>query len=32
LPVFHWHSDQFAALELGYQQAGQAIHSEQSIK
>ncbi|RVT48168.1 3-deoxy-D-manno-octulosonic acid transferase [Rheinheimera sediminis] len=22
LPVFHWQSDQFAALELGYQQAG----------
>ena len=22
LPVFHWQNDQFAALELGYQQAG----------
>lgn len=32
LPVFHWHSDQFAVLELGYQQAGQTIQLEQSTK
>jgi 3-deoxy-D-manno-octulosonic-acid transferase len=31
LPVFHWQHDQFAALELGYQQAGQ-IHINQTIQ
>ncbi|HJS14056.1 MAG TPA: lipid IV(A) 3-deoxy-D-manno-octulosonic acid transferase [Rheinheimera sp.] len=31
LPVFHWQPDQFAALELGYQQAGQ-IHINQNIQ
>lgn len=31
LPVFHWQPDQFAALELGYQQAGQ-IHINQTIQ
>ncbi|MGY5798296.1 lipid IV(A) 3-deoxy-D-manno-octulosonic acid transferase [Rheinheimera faecalis] len=31
LPVFYWQHDQFAALELGYQQAGQ-IHINQTIQ
>lgn len=31
LPVFHWQSDQFAALELGYQQAG-LNHTNQIIQ
>lgn len=31
LPVFHWQHDQFAALELGYQHAGQ-IHINQNIQ
>jgi 3-deoxy-D-manno-octulosonic-acid transferase len=30
LPVFHWQRDQFAALELGYQQAGHGQSQQKS--